>query len=66
MLPYLNHGMLSFWNVGTLWRRKKGIIKSEDNSRQLSGGVPPTDEPTLSFVFDPIFLRNGPYNFLLM
>lgn len=45
---------------------KKGIIKSEDYSRQLSGGVPPTDEPTLSFVFDPVFLRNGPYNFLLM
>lgn len=66
MLPCLNHGMLSFGNVGTLWRRKK-VIKSEgDYSRQLSGGLPPTDEPTLSFVFEPIFLRNGPHNFVLM
>ena len=45
---------------------KKGVIKSEDYGRELSGGVPPTDEPTSSFVFDPIFLRNGPHNFLLM
>lgn len=66
MLPCLNHGMLSFGNVGTLWRRKKGIIESEDYGRELSGGVPPTDEPTSSFLFDPIFLRNGPHNFLLM
>lgn len=50
MLPCLNHGMLSFGNVGSLWRREKGIIESEDYGRELSGGVPTTDEPTSSFL----------------
>lgn len=55
------------WECWYIVEKKKGVIKSEgDYSRQLSGGLPPTDEPTLSFVFEPIFLRNGPHNFVLM